>query len=133
MADSLPTDAGMQEESTVPQIPEHSAQAAIAESEALNTTLLKSQAERSFADLQTKNQQLMKQCSDYQSHISNLEANVEELRGSLKVKSDECDSLAQQQTRDKGELQRSQEREKDVCERMARVDVEADFLREEIR
>jgi chromosome segregation ATPase len=138
MTNSSSTDAEMQypdgQQQTLAAMPqEQSAQAAIARSEALNAALLESQAERSFADLQTKHQQLMKQCSDYQLQISNLEANLEELRGALKFKSDEFDSLSQQQKRDKLELQHSQEREKDVCERMARVEVEADSLRQEIR
>jgi len=125
---------GSEAQQQTPLMPqeEDSAQAAVAHSEALNAALLESQTERSFADLQVRHQQLMKRCSDYQSQVSNLQASLEETRGELKTKSDELDSLTQQQKRDKVELQRAQEREKDVSERMVRVDVEADSLRQEI-
>jgi len=113
--------------------PSATAASAVAQSDALNATLLASQAERTMATLQTKNQSLTQQCDSYQSEVNSLSDKLTELQNQLKAKSEAADKIGELAKGDLNKLKVAEEREKDVSERMARVDVEADSLRQEIR
>ena len=109
------------------------AASAVAQSDALNATLLASQAERTVANLQTKNKSLTQQTNSYQSEIGSLNDKLTELQNALKTKLEEADKIGEQAKSERVKLKVAEERERDVTERMARADVEADSLRQEIR
>jgi hypothetical protein len=55
------------------------------------------------------------------------------LQNELKIKFEEADTVGEQAKGRMMKLNAAEERERDVNQRMARVDVEADSLRQEIR
>lgn len=127
MSGENPTDPQQQGEGT------SAATSAIAQANALNANLLASQAERSYANLESKNQELTEKCQSHQTTIASLNDKILELQQDLKIKSEKSDKLQGKTKEDAKKLETSQERERDANERMARIDVEADSLRQEIR
>ena len=127
MSGENPTDPQQQREGT------SAATSAIAQANALNANLLASQAERSYANLESKNQELTEKCQSHQTTIASLNDKILELQQELKIKSEESEKFQGKNKEDAKKLETSQERERDANERMARIDVEADSLRQEIR
>jgi len=104
-----------------------------AQSDALNANLLASEQERNYASLQSKHESLSKTCSNQESQLSALQSKITELQSQVSAK-DATLALAVEKAESEGKRAcKSEEREKDVSERMARVDVEADSLRQEMR
>ncbi len=115
------------------QMQQTTAEQAEAQADALNSNLLSSQQERNLASLQEKNRDLTQKCTDQESQNATLQTTIEELRSQLDAKEAALASASGQAESELKMRQKAEEREKDVNERMARIDVEADSLRQEIR
>ena len=108
-------------------------QEAEAQADALNSNLLASQQERDIASLQEKNRSLTAQCAEQEARNASLLDEISEVKSQVTAKATALANASEQVEREVKSRQKAEEREKDVCERMARVDVESDSLRQEIR
>ena len=115
------------------QIERTNAEEAEAQADALNSNLLASQQERDYASLQEKLQDLTKKCADQESQNSSFQSTITDLQSQVSAKDAALANGTCQADSELKRRQKAEEREKDVSERMARVDVEADSLRQEIR
>ncbi len=108
-------------------------QEAEAQADALNSNLLASQQERDIASLQEKNRTFTAKCAEQESLNASLQNEISEVKNEVTAKATALANATEQVESEVKSRQKAEEREKDVCERMARVDVESDSLRQEIR
>ena len=104
-----------------------------AQADALNANLLASQQERKYASLEDKHQALATTCSNQEFLITELQGKVAELKSQVNIKEAAVTAASEQAESEAKRASTAEEREKDVNERMARIDAEADSLRQEIR
>jgi len=105
---------------------------AVAVSAALNRNLLASEQERSYASLRSKHDTLNTKHNERESLVSSLEGKISDLQQQVTEHSAALSSANNKAEDGAKKATKAEERERDANERMARVHLEADALRQEI-
>ena len=104
-----------------------------AASTALNTALIFADHERSYLGLKEEHGELSKTCSNQRSQITSLQLTISDLQSKLSERDGEL-GLAKEKLESYGrKVVNLEEKEKERSERIDRIEIEADSLREEIR
>ena len=101
--------------------------------DAMNARLLAAEQERRFISLQEKYESVSNDLREKSETISSLEQTNVDLQSKMKEKDVALSSLQDLVAKATRRAENAEEREKEINERMARVAVETDSLREEIR
>lgn len=101
--------------------------------DAMNARLLAAEQEQRFISLQEKNESISKDLREKSEAISSLEQSIMDLESKLKEKDVALSSLQDSVAKVTRRAENAEGREKEINERMARVAVETDSLRQEIR
>lgn len=101
--------------------------------DAMNARLLAAEQERRFLSLQEKNESISKDLRAKSEVVSSLEQSIIDLESKVKEKDVALSSLQDSVAKATKRAENAEEREKEINERMARVAVETDSLRQEIR
>lgn len=100
--------------------------------DAMNARLLAAEQEQRFISLQEKNESISKDLREKSEAISSLEQSIMDLESKLKEKDVALSSLQDSVAKVTRRAENAEGREKEINERMARVAVETDSLRQEI-
>lgn len=112
---------------------EHESNNAEAVADAMNARLLAAEQERRFLSLQEKYDSISKDLREKSETISSLEQTNMDLQSKVKEKDGALNALQDIVAKATRRAENAEEREKEINTRMARVAVETDSLREEIR
>ncbi len=110
-----------------------STKAAMSTADALNLSLLQSDQERNVNSLQRNQEVLTETCNKQQNQITELTRKISELQAAVLEKEEMLGSERKNRDDERKRADGAVEMEKDANERMSRMQVEADALRQEIR
>lgn len=113
--------------------PSDSIQKALITANQLNQTLLQSDAEHNLHNLTNTSNILQQTCTQQQNQIVNLQRKIVELQSETLDKSELIEKEKKMTDMERKRAEGAMEMEKDANERMARLQLESDLLRQEIR
>ena len=106
---------------------------ALANADALNSSLLRNDMERSYVTLKEKHDRLKQESSGQVSQISSLQEKVDKLQKQLNEKDDSLAKAVHMTEMEKRKSNSLEAEERSASERMTRMEVEADSLFQQIR
>jgi len=106
---------------------------AITASSALNNALRLADRERAYLSLKEDYDALSLTCTSQQGQITSLQAKIADLQAQCSERVDQVATAQEKADRAARRVQAMEEKERDTNERMGRMEIEADSLRQEIR